>query len=129
MDCKILIVDDSSVTRAVLKKTIGMTGFPIQDITQAENGKQALQLLRREPFDLVMADLNMPQMNGIEMTRHILADERLKSIPVVVITTEASTTRIEELKAVGIRGYVHKPFTAENIRNMLLELLGAPQPS
>jgi two-component system, chemotaxis family, chemotaxis protein CheY len=127
MGYRILIVDDSSVTRSVLKKTIGMTDFPVQDITQAENGQQALQLLSQEPFDLVMADLNMPQMNGIEMTQHILADNRLKTIPVVVITTEASTTRIEELKAVGIRGYVHKPFTAEGIRNMLLDVLGIPQ--
>ena len=127
MEYKILIVDDSSVTRAVLKKTIGMTDFPVQDIVQAENGEQALRMLRQEPFDLVMADLNMPQMNGIAMTQRILSDESLKSIPVVVITTEASVSRIEELKAAGIRGYVHKPFTAEGIRNMLLEVLGAPQ--
>lgn len=129
MGYRILIVDDSSVTRAVLVKTIGMTDFPVEEIVQAENGAQALQILPEQPFNLVMADLNMPEMNGVEMTARILADERTKNIPVVVITTEASTARIEELKAAGVKGYVHKPFTPEGIRDMLQDILGMPQNS
>jgi two-component system chemotaxis response regulator CheY len=106
-----------------------MTDFPVEEIVQAENGAQALQILPEQPFNLVMADLNMPEMNGVEMTARILADERTKNIPVVVITTEASTARIEELKAAGVKGYVHKPFTPEGIRDMLQDILGMPQNS
>ncbi len=124
MAYNILIVDDSATTRAVVKRTVMMSGVDVGEIFQAENGKVALDVLDQNWVDLVLADLNMPEMNGIEMTQKMQAQTETQSIPVVVVSTEASTTRIEELKKHGVKGYVHKPFTPEDIRNVLTELLG-----
>ena len=123
MSYKILIVDDSSVTRAVLKKTIAMTGIDIEVFYEASNGKEGLEVLDNNQVDLVMADLNMPVMNGLEMTDKIFANEKTHDIPVVVISTEASSSRIDTLEEKGVRGYVHKPFTPESIRNVLTSVL------
>jgi len=120
MTSRILIVDDSAVVRAVLKKTILMTEVPVGEILQAANGKQALEIMQQQPIDLVFADLNMPEMNGLEMARHVLCHDNIAHKPaIVVVTTEASAARIEELKDIGVKAYVHKPFTPEQIRNVL----------
>ncbi len=125
MGYKILIVDDSSVTRAVLKKTIQMTGVDVEDFYEAANGSEALALLADNDVNLILADLNMPQMNGLEMMDNIFADEKNASIPIIVVSTEASAARIKLLKEKGVRGYVHKPFTPESIRNVLEDVFGA----
>lgn len=123
MGCKILIVDDSSVTRAVLKKTIGMTDVPVDKIFEASNGYEALSVLGSEEIDLVFADLNMPEMDGRELTTRIFAMADDTPTPtVVVVTTEASRVRVDELIAKGVKGYVHKPFTPEAIRDVLIEV-------
>ncbi len=123
MGYQILIIDDSAVTRAVLKKTIGMTGVEVDEIIEASNGQEALQLLSDGNADLIMADLNMPRMNGMELAERLFNDSTLKHIPMVVISTEASAARIEELQHLGIKGYIHKPFTPEAIRKILVDTL------
>ena len=125
MGYKILIVDDSSVTRAVLKKTIQMTGVDVSSVYEASNGSEALQRLEEHEVDLILADLNMPQMNGIEMVDKVFANPKTAEIPIIVVSTEASTARIKLLRDKGIKGYIHKPFTPESIRNVLEEVLGA----
>ena len=125
MGYKILIVDDSSVTRAVLKKTIQMTGVDVTTVYEASNGNEALQQLAENEVNLILADLNMPQMNGIEMVDKVLGNPKTESIPIIVVSTEASTARIQLLREKGIKGYIHKPFTPESIRNALEEVLGA----
>ena len=124
MEYNILIVDDSMVTRAVLKKTIKMAEIPIKNIYQAANGQLALDVIAANAIDIVLADLNMPVMNGIEMTAKILENPETKDISIVVISTEASTSRINELRAEGIKGYIHKPFTPEKVRDELNAVLG-----
>ncbi len=127
MSYKILIVDDSSVTRAVLKKTIMMTGIEVETFHGASNGQEGLDVLSKHQVDLVMADLNMPVMSGLEMTDKMFADESMHDIPVIVISTEASSARIDALQAKGVKGYVHKPFTPESIRNAIVSVLeGCP---
>ena len=123
MAYKILIVDDSYVTRAVLEKTISMVDVPVEEVTHASDGSEALEVLREEPVDLVFADLNMPVMNGVDMIAHMRADERISSVPVVVISTESSSTKIDQLIAQGVKNYVHKPFTPEQIRQVLIDTL------
>ncbi len=125
MGYKILIVDDSSVTRAVLKKTIQMTGVDVSTVYEASNGNEALQKLNDNEVDLILADLNMPQMNGIEMVEKVFENPKTAETPIIVVSTEASTARIQLLKEKGIKGYIHKPFTPESIRNVLEEVLGA----
>ena len=128
MDYNILIVDDSAITRMVLKKTIHMTGIPVKTILEATNGCEALDLLCHHPVDLILTDLNMPEMNGMEMAAAILGNPKTSHIPVVLITTHASDVRIQELRSQGIKNYIHKPFTPEMIRdalNTLLEIIPA----
>lgn len=123
MAYKILIVDDSVVTRMVLKKTIEMTGVPVEEFYEAGNGREALDLLNDIQVDLILTDINMPEMNGMEMTAAIMGNKKTSNIPVVIITTHASDIRIKELCDQGVRSYIHKPFTPEKIRDALHEIL------
>jgi len=123
MAYNILIVDDSATMRTVVKRTVDMSGLNIGTFYEAENGKHALELLKENWIDLVLADINMPIMDGIEMTEHMQTDPELCRIPVIVVSTEASSARIEELKGKGVKGYVHKPFTPEKIRDVINHVL------
>lgn len=125
MTHNILIVDDSATTRAVIKRTIQLAGVPAEFYEAAE-GNAALELLGRERMDLVLADLHMPGMGGVELVRRMLADPASRSIPVLVITAEPNQSRLEELKREGVRGCVRKPFTPEGIRGVINDMLGVP---
>ena len=123
MSYTILIVDDSAVTRSVLRKTIGMADVPVKEIVEAPDGREALERLKEQSFDLILTDLNMPIMNGREMASQVLANEKTCHIPILVISTESSQTRIDELVKYGIKGYIHKPFSPEKVRDELLRVL------
>lgn len=123
MSYNILIVDDSAVTRAILKRTIKMLDMPVEQIFEAGNGKLGLEVLNQQAIDLVFTDLNMPEMGGLEMTSILLSREKTRHLPVVVITTESSEQRIEDLTCKGVKKFIRKPFTPETIREVLLELL------
>ena len=124
MAYNVLIVDDSLPMRAVVKKTIKASGFMVGKFYDAGNGKEALEILRQEWMDLVVTDYNMPDMNGLELLSHMKADEILKTIPVVVITTEGSQQRVKEFMEGGAADYIKKPFTPEEIRNKLSRIMG-----
>jgi two-component system chemotaxis response regulator CheY len=124
MALNILIVDDSSLTRKAIKRIIGMLGLNVGQILEAENGTDALKILGEINIDLVLADLNMPKMGGIEMIYHMRGNEATKNIPVVVVTTESSTTRIEGLLADGAKAYLHKPFTPEEFKEVITQTVG-----
>lgn len=119
-----LIVDDSETVRAVITKTLRMAGLPINEIYQAGNGREALDVLAGRWADIIFTDINMPVMDGIEFVERLRADEMLKSIPVVIVSTEGSETRIEQLKAKGAVAYVRKPFQPELIRKVVEDTLG-----
>jgi len=124
----VLIVDDSGLTRKAIRRILDMIGLQIGQVQEAENGREALAILRAGGIDLVLADLNMPEMGGIEMIYHMRGEEATKSIPVVVISTESSTTRIEGLLANGAKDYLHKPFTPEQVKGVIERTLGVTQP-
>ncbi|MCK5520812.1 MAG: response regulator [Candidatus Marinimicrobia bacterium] len=126
MNLNILIVDDSSTVRSVLKKTLDLAQIPAGEIFEAENGRDALQILDDNWIDLVFADINMPIMGGIEMVEKMEENGLMKTIPVIVVTTEGSQTRIQQLKKIGIKGYIRKPFTPESVRNEVLRIMGGP---
>jgi two-component system chemotaxis response regulator CheY len=115
MAYNILIVDDSTVVKAVMVNALGQSGISIHEIFDAANGQDALKILENASIDLVFADINMPIMSGVEMVERMSADERLKKIPVIIISTEGSATRMEYLREKGVKAYVRKPFTAEQI--------------
>jgi len=124
MAFNILIVDDSETIRAVLIKTLKMARIPLGEVIEAANGREALEKLKAGWVDIIFADINMPVMNGIEMIDEICADSNLKEIPVLVISTEGSKTRQDELLQKGVKGYIRKPFAPEQIRDSLIEILG-----
>ena len=124
MAFNILVVDDSMPMRKVIKKTIMASGFSMSEYSEAGDGMEALKVLREKWIDIVVTDFNMPNMNGLELVSEMKKDDMLQSIPVLVITTEGSQVRVDEFKEKGIAGYIKKPFTPEEIRSKLHEILG-----
>lgn len=123
MPLNVLVVDDSSVMRAMIIKTMRMSGLDLGDIHQAGNGQEGLKVARENWIDLIVADINMPVMNGEEMIDRMKADPELSGLPTIVISTEGSSTRIERLESKGVT-FIHKPFTAEIIRDSIHALTG-----
>ncbi len=124
MAFNILIVDDSETIRAIVAKTLTIAEVPVSELYQASNGKEALEILEREWVDIVFADINMPVMDGVEMVTKIRENENLCEINIVVISTEGSSTRIQELQDKGINAYIRKPFTPEQLSSVIKEILG-----
>jgi two-component system chemotaxis response regulator CheY len=123
MAVNVLVVDDSGVMRAMIIKTIRLSGLQLGEIHEAANGREGLAALDQNWIDLVIADINMPVMNGEEMIDRIQKNPNSKDIPIVVISTEGSKTRIRRLQNKGAR-FIHKPFTPEIIRDTVKEFLG-----
>jgi len=123
MALNILIVDDSSLTRKRIKRIIEMVDLGVEQFLEAENGIEALKVLSKSSVNLVLADLNMPEMGGAEMIQRMKSDEATKSIPVVVVSTESKTTRIKELLVEGVKDYLHKPFTPEEFKEIMHTVL------
>ena len=119
----ILIVDDSSVMRAMIIKTMRMADLPLGEIQQAANGQEGLEAIQKHWIDLVVADINMPVMNGEEMIDNMKENPDMKDIPIIVISTEGSVNRIERLKQKGAR-FISKPFSPEIIRDNIQDLTG-----
>lgn len=120
----ILLVDDSNVVKAVLSRMLSRSTLPIDQIFDAANGVEALKALSSNNIDLVITDINMPLMDGFELIERMRLDMMLKDIPVIVISTEGSLTRISYLEEMGIKGYVRKPFVAEEILAAISEVFG-----
>jgi len=123
MSLNVLIVDDSAVMRAMVVKTLRAAGLPIGQALEASNGREGLDVLASNWIDVVFADINMPVMSGEEMIERIRANPTWSDLPIVVISTEGSKTRIESLRAKGTE-FVHKPFSPEIVRDVVANLTG-----
>jgi len=123
MAYNVLIVDDSQTMRKVIQKSVALSGFEMGDCLEAGNGREALEILRSRWVDLILADINMPVMNGLEMLRELNQDEIYRSIPVILITTESIEKWRDEAQALGIKGYIQKPFHPEAVRNVLTRIM------
>jgi len=124
MSFNVLIVDDSSSMRAIIKKIIKASGFGVGEFLAAADGKEALKVLADKWVDIVLTDINMPNMNGMELIAEMKKDELMRSIPVVMITTEGSEKRMQEAMELGANGYVKKPFLPEDIKRTLSSIMG-----
>ena len=124
MSFNVLIVDDSSSMRAIIKKIIRVSGFGVGEFLAAADGKEALKTLADKWVDLVLTDINMPNMNGMELIAEMKKDELMRSIPVVVVTTEGSEKKMQEAMDLGAKGYVKKPFLPEDIKRTLSSIMG-----
>ena len=125
MSYTILVADDSAIVRTMVKKAIAMAGLPIGQVHEAANGEEALAILRKNWIDVVFADINMPVMTGPELIRQMKGDAALASTPVVIVSSERSPARVEEMQKCGARAYVKKPFRPEQFRAVVEELLQA----
>ncbi len=123
MPLDVLIVDDSAAIRKILNRVLRQTDLPIGQIYEAGDGVLAIAELEAHKVDLVLSDINMPNMDGLQLLSHISTMEKMKGIPIVMITTEAGHGKVMEAVALGAAGYVRKPFTADQIKEKLASLL------
>ncbi len=123
MGYNVLIADDSMIIRKMIAKTLNISGLDIGEVYFAENGRQALKQLKENWVDIVFADINMPEMNGIKMIEEMCKEDLIKSTPVVIISTERNRERIETLKAMGVKAYLSKPFIPEEFSRTVKQLL------
>lgn len=124
MGYNILIVDDSATTRAMIKRTLVLAQVPIGQLYDAADGKDALDILGCLKVDIVLADLNMPNMTGAEMTRLMRADPNTRATPVIVISAEPNAEKLTRLKDDGVQACIRKPFTPEIIRDTINNIIG-----
>jgi len=120
---KTLIVDDSSVMRKIVARALQQCGFNAAEILEAGNGAEALEVVQREKLDLVLSDINMPVMDGLEFVRRLQSVENARDVPVVMITTEGSESHVMEAISCGARGYIRKPFTPDQMKHHVMPLL------
>lgn len=119
----VLIVDDSPVMRSFIKRVLLASGLETQEPFQAGNGREALEQLRGNPVDLVLCDINMPEMDGAEFLRQAREDEALHVPPVIVVSTDARLDRVKQMLDLGALGYVTKPFAPEVLRSEIERVL------
>ena len=119
----LLIVDDSTAIRKILIRILGQAGIALGAVHEAGDGSEALKVLEGNPVSMVLSDINMPNMDGIELLRSLRASERWKELPVVLITTEGAQARVQEAVELGATSYIRKPFNADQLRDRLTTLL------
>ena len=117
-------MDDSSVMRKIVERSLRQAGLEIGEVVEAANGIEALAAVREGTFDLILSDINMPAMDGLEFLRQLSTLEGGNEIPVVMVTTEGSESRVVEALTIGAKGYLRKPFTADQIKERVSPLLG-----
>lgn len=119
----VLIVDDSAAIRKILQRVLKQTEIPIGTIYEAGDGLEALESLRKQPVGLVLSDINMPNMDGLEFLTKLRAEQMWSNIPVLMVSTEGTQAKVLEAVERGASGYVRKPFTAEQIKEKLVGLI------
>jgi two-component system chemotaxis response regulator CheY len=119
----VLIVDDSPVMRCFIRRVLALSGLPTRAVYEAGDGESALSVLGKSAVDLVLSDINMPGMNGSELMQRMNAAPHLRTIPVIVVSTDSTRHRMEAMLGLGARGYVQKPFHPEMLRTEIERVL------
>jgi two-component system, chemotaxis family, chemotaxis protein CheY len=123
MESHVLVVDDSAAIRKILQRVLRQTGMAIGEIYEAGDGQEALELLKTKTVGLVLSDINMPKMDGLQLLAALKSSAERRHIPVVMITTEGGEAKVGEAVKLGAAGYVRKPFTADQIKDKLAGIL------
>jgi two-component system chemotaxis response regulator CheY len=118
-----LIVDDSSVMRKIVERSLRQAGVNLTNVVEAGNGAEALAILQESPVDLILCDINMPIMDGLEFVKQLAGVANAKGVPVVMITTEGSESHVVQALSCGARGYIRKPFTTDQVKEHVLPVL------
>jgi two-component system chemotaxis response regulator CheY len=122
-EIRTLIVDDSSVMRKIVERALRQAGLESLVVHEAGSGIEGLELLKAQTVDLILSDINMPAMDGLEFLRQIGVQKLAPGVPVVMITTESSEEHVKQAIQAGARGYIRKPFTAEQVKERVLPLV------
>jgi two-component system chemotaxis response regulator CheY len=120
-----LIVDDSSVMRKIVERALRQAGIAFREVLEASSGVEALTVLESNQVDLIVSDINMPQMDGLEFLRQVRTRDLASGVPVVMITTESSEDHVRQALVAGAQAYIRKPFTADQVKDRVLPLLEA----
>ncbi|SRR5258708_2853148 len=119
-----LIIDDSSVMRKIVERSLRQAGIELTQVFEAGNGAEALGVLKENHVDLILCDINMPVMDGLEFIKQLPGVANAKDVPVLMITTEGSEAHVVQALSCGARGYIRKPFTPEQVREQVMPVLG-----
>ena len=123
MTIRALIIDDSSVMRKIVERSLRQAGIDLAPVLEAGNGAEALVVLQENQVDLILCDVNMPVMDGLEFIKQLPGVPNAKDVPVVMITTEGSESHVVQALSSGARGYIRKPFTPEQVREHVVPVL------
>ena len=115
----VLIVDDSAAIRKILQRVLRQAEIPLAAVYEAGDGAEALEILKNQKVSLVLSDINMPNMDGLEFLTRLRAEQAWAKLPVLMVSTEGSHAKVLEAVERGASGYVRKPFTAEQIKEKL----------
>jgi len=118
-----LIVDDSSVMRKIVERSLRQAGIELSKVFEAGNGAEGLAVLAENRVDLILCDINMPVMDGLEFVKALAGVENAKGTPLVMITTEGSEAHVVQALSLGARGYIRKPFTPDQVKEHVIPLL------
>ncbi|MDR3751873.1 MAG: response regulator [Terracidiphilus sp.] len=124
-EIRALIVDDSTVMRKIVERALRQAGLDPLVVHEAGSGIEGLEVLRTKKVDLILSDINMPSMDGLEFLRQLRAQDLAPGVPVVMITTESSEEHVKQAILSGAQGYIRKPFTAEQVKERVLPLVHA----
>jgi two-component system chemotaxis response regulator CheY len=122
MESDVLVVDDSVAIRKLLRRVL-QTAMPTHTIHEAGDGQEALTLLQAQNVDLILSDINMPKMDGLQFLASLKASSQWRHIPVVMISTEWDNTRVSDAVMLGAAGYIRKPFKVDQVREKVARIL------
>jgi two-component system chemotaxis response regulator CheY len=122
-DIRVLIVDDSSVMRKIVERSLRQANIKLAEVVEAGNGMEALAVLQQKKVDLILCDINMPVMDGLEFVKSLSNVKNAKGVPVVMITTEGNEGYVVQALSSGARGYIRKPFTSDQVKDHILPVL------
>lgn len=123
MALDVLIVDDSAAIRKILQRVLVQADVSLGNVYEANDGQEALEKLKTGKVNLILSDINMPNMDGLELLGKIRGQQELQAVPIIMITTEGSQNKVMQALQLGANGYVRKPFTAEQIKEKLAGLV------
>jgi two-component system chemotaxis response regulator CheY len=123
---KVLVVDDSKVMRKMVVRSLELSGLDVSEVHEAESGADALALVQRMWIDIVLCDVHMPKMSGVELVRRMSEDRLTADVPIVMVSSDRNQAQMEELGRLGVRGYVIKPFQPEALARTVQQALGLP---
>jgi two-component system chemotaxis response regulator CheY len=123
MALDVMIVDDSAAIRKILERVLRHADLHLGDVVEAGDGREALEKLQSRNIGLILSDINMPNMDGIEFLQRVKANEIWKAVPIIMVTTEGSQDKVLQAIQLGASGYIRKPFTADQIKEKLIGIV------